>query len=273
MSFTCPNSARVSLPNILRTIFSPELAPQIRIPSTRPFNRPPLRLNTARNHSTITTVPLGSIPTASAHKPRSSAPIEYEPSTTPKNSKPEKQDLIDQLSAEDTSTKSPRSNTRRAKSEPKTKSEKPSSDRDAKPEKATSKKQSNEPPKPRKREEWEVQKQALKKKFPAGWAPPKKLSPDAMEGIRHLHSADPDKFNTAVLAQEFKVSPEAIRRILRSKWRPSATEVEKRRERWEKRHERIWSHMAELGLRPKRDNGFDPAAVLKSKSNATEDFP
>ncbi|KAL4956901.1 hypothetical protein BDW69DRAFT_157543 [Aspergillus filifer] len=273
MSFTCPNSARVSLPNILRTIFSPELEPHIRIPPTRPFNRPPLRLNTARNHSTITTVPLGSIPTATAHKPHSPAPIEYEPSTTLENSKVEKQDLIDQLSAGDTRPKSPPSKSRRATSEPMTKSEKPSTDRDAKPKKTTSKKQSNEPPKPRKREAWEVQKHALKKKFPAGWAPPKKLSPDAMEGIRHLHSADPDKFNTAVLAQEFKVSPEAIRRILRSKWRPSATEAEKRRERWEKRHERIWSHMAELGLRPKRDNGIDAAAVLKFKSNATENLP
>jgi hypothetical protein len=97
---------------------------------------------------------------------------------------------------------------------------------------------------------WRIQKDALDKKFPNGWNPPKKLSPDALEGIRHLHATAPDRFTTSVLAEEFKVSPEAIRRILKSRWRPSEVEAEDRRKRWEKRHERIWSRMAELGLRP-----------------------
>jgi hypothetical protein len=97
---------------------------------------------------------------------------------------------------------------------------------------------------------WQTQKDALDKKFPNGWNPPKKLSPDALEGIRHLHATAPDRFTTSVLAEEFKVSPEAIRRILKSQWRPSEVEAESRRKRWEKRHERIWSRMAELGLRP-----------------------
>ncbi|KAL4876101.1 hypothetical protein BJY04DRAFT_200644 [Aspergillus karnatakaensis] len=104
----------------------------------------------------------------------------------------------------------------------------------------------------KKREAWEIQKEALKKKFPDGWSPTKKLSPDAIEGLRHLHSMAPDQFTTAVLAKEFKISPEAIRRILKSKWRPSTTELEDRRQRWERREERIWSHMSELGLRPHR---------------------
>ncbi|EPS28285.1 hypothetical protein PDE_03231 [Penicillium oxalicum 114-2] len=101
-----------------------------------------------------------------------------------------------------------------------------------------------------KAEPWRIQKDALEKKFPQGWNPPKRLSPDALEGIRHLHATAPEQFTTAVLAEEFKVSPEAIRRILKSRWRPSETEAETRRKRWEKRHERIWSRMAELGLRP-----------------------
>ncbi|KAJ5281817.1 Required for respiratory growth protein 9 [Penicillium angulare] len=99
-------------------------------------------------------------------------------------------------------------------------------------------------------EDWQIQKQALSQKFPAGWNPSKKLSPDALDGIRQLHASAPEQFTTAVLAEEFKISPESIRRILKSKWRPSGEEVESRRKRWEKRHERIWSHMAELGLRP-----------------------
>ncbi|PWY71665.1 mitochondrion organization and biogenesis protein [Aspergillus heteromorphus CBS 117.55] len=109
----------------------------------------------------------------------------------------------------------------------------------------------------RKPEKWEIQKHALEEKFQQGWNPPKKLSPDALEGIRHLHKTAPEKFTTPVLAEEFKVSPEAIRRILKSKWRPSAEETEDRRQRWEKRHDRIWGHMSELGLRPPRKRQQD----------------
>jgi hypothetical protein len=102
----------------------------------------------------------------------------------------------------------------------------------------------------RKPENWQTQKAALKDKFAEGWNPPKKLSPDALDGIRHLHAKAPEQFTTAVLAKEFEISPEAIRRILKSKWRPSEDEMESRRKRWENRHDRIWSRMAELGLRP-----------------------
>lgn len=104
--------------------------------------------------------------------------------------------------------------------------------------------------KTKKLEHWQVQKGALEKKFPDGWNPAKKLSPDAMDGIRHLHSSAPERFTTTFLADEFKVSPEAIRRILKSKWRPSEAEMDSRQQRWERRHDRIWSQMAELGLRP-----------------------
>lgn len=82
------------------------------------------------------------------------------------------------------------------------------------------------------------------------WNPRKKLSPDTVEGIRHLHSTQPDKFTTPVLADHFKVSPEAIRRILKSKWRPSDEEYEARMERWDKRGERIWSNLVEMGVKP-----------------------
>lgn len=36
-------------------------------------------------------------------------------------------------------------------------------------------------------ENWAARKIALKRKFPEGWRPGKRLSPDAMEGIRILH--------------------------------------------------------------------------------------
>ncbi|EAW14089.1 mitochondrial ribosome assembly protein RRG9 [Aspergillus clavatus NRRL 1] len=124
----------------------------------------------------------------------------------------------------------------------------------------------------KKRETWQIQKDALKKKFKEGWNPPKKLSPDALDGIRHLHSVAPDRFTASVLAEQFQVSPEAIRRILKSKWRPSAEEMEERRERWDRRHDRIWSQMTELGLRPKsrRANQYSDAKVLYDDSGKQE---
>ena len=65
-------------------------------------------------------------------------------------------------------------------------------------------------------------KAAMKKSFPNGWNPPKKLSREAMEGLRTLRDHDPETFTTAILANRFKISPEAVRRILKSRWRPNA---------------------------------------------------
>jgi hypothetical protein len=101
------------------------------------------------------------------------------------------------------------------------------------------------------RPSWQVQKAALKEKLNGeAWNPRKKLSPDTMEGIRHLHSTQPEKFTTPVLSEYFKVSPEAIRRILKSKWQPSDEELEARMQRWDKRGERIWSNLVEMGVKP-----------------------
>jgi hypothetical protein len=98
---------------------------------------------------------------------------------------------------------------------------------------------------------WQIQKQALAEKFgEEKWSPRKRLSPDTLEGIRTMHASDPERFTTPILAEHFKVSPEAIRRILRSKWQPNPEEMEDRRRRWEARGERIWTTLAEIGTRP-----------------------
>lgn len=103
-------------------------------------------------------------------------------------------------------------------------------------------------------QEWQIQKAALQKKFPLGWAPPKKLSPDAISGLRALHAQFPDTYTTPVLSNLFGVSPEAVRRILKSKWSPAtAEEEEDRRERWVRRGERVWDRWAALGVKvPKK---------------------
>ncbi|KAH0287740.1 hypothetical protein KCU62_g5715, partial [Aureobasidium sp. EXF-3399] len=110
---------------------------------------------------------------------------------------------------------------------------------------------------------WKVQKAALEDKFgEQNWNPRKRISPDALAGIRALHAKSPETFSTAVLAEHFKITPEAVRRILKSKWQPSEEEAEERRERWEKRGEKKWTEMAEQGLKPPkkwRDRGVGKA--------------
>ncbi|KAL0579347.1 Required for respiratory growth protein 9 mitochondrial [Marasmius crinis-equi] len=77
------------------------------------------------------------------------------------------------------------------------------------------------PPKTPTRPEYKAHREYMKRKFPEGWNPPKKLSREAMEGLRELHHLDQEKFSTPVLAEKFKISPEAVRRILKSKWQPA----------------------------------------------------
>lgn len=102
-----------------------------------------------------------------------------------------------------------------------------------------------------KREQWQIQKEALQEKFKGeAWKPRKRLSPDAIDAIRAFHVQDPEQFSTAALAEKFKVSPEAIRRILKSKWRPSEEEQEDRLRRWDKRGQTIWAKQVEMGIRP-----------------------
>ncbi|KAF4470067.1 Required for respiratory growth 9 mitochondrial [Fusarium albosuccineum] len=97
---------------------------------------------------------------------------------------------------------------------------------------------------------WKSQRSALKEKFSEGWRPKKRLSPDALAGIRALNAQFPDVYTTAALAQKFEVSPEAIRRILKSKWQPTVEEEESRQERWFRRGKNVWEHKAALGIKP-----------------------
>ncbi|UNI20303.1 Required for respiratory growth protein 9 mitochondrial [Purpureocillium takamizusanense] len=102
------------------------------------------------------------------------------------------------------------------------------------------------------RETWQTQKAALREKFPEGWRPRKRLSPDALAGIRALNAQFPDVYTTQALADKFEVSAEAIRRILKSKWQPSAEEEEERQQRWFRRGLQVWEHKAALGVKPPR---------------------
>jgi hypothetical protein len=110
------------------------------------------------------------------------------------------------------------------------------------------------PPTPKpKREDWQIQKRANLNKFgDAVWQPRKRLSPDTLEGIRALHASNPAMYSTETLSNQFEVSAENIRRILKSKWRPNDEERDERSARWERRGVRKWTEMAEQGERPPR---------------------
>ena len=77
----------------------------------------------------------------------------------------------------------------------------------------------------------------MKERFPDGWNPPRKLSREAMDGLRALHAHDPETFSTPVLAARFRVSPEAVRRVLRSRWMPKPEERAKLLEKERRRRE------------------------------------
>ena len=84
-----------------------------------------------------------------------------------------------------------------------------------------------------------LHRERMKSSFPEGWSPPHKLSRQAMDGLRVLHMHDPETFSTPMLAERFRVSPEAIRRILRSRWEPSP-EQRARLLRRELREKQAW---------------------------------
>lgn len=88
--------------------------------------------------------------------------------------------------------------------------------------------------------EWKKQKVALKIKFNGeAWSPKKKLDRESMKSIRFIKANSPH-ITTKQLGEYFKVSPEAIRRILKSSWEPKTPEEEEEvAERWLRRGERI----------------------------------
>ncbi|GAA5867258.1 hypothetical protein JCM8547_003138 [Rhodosporidiobolus lusitaniae] len=87
--------------------------------------------------------------------------------------------------------------------------------------------------------EWKRQQLALRQKFPEGWEPPKRISREAMDLIRELAASDRTKYTAPVLAARFKISPEAVRRILKSRFELSPAERAKREAR--RREERARS--------------------------------
>lgn len=78
----------------------------------------------------------------------------------------------------------------------------------------------------KKQPEWMKRTQAVKKKY-GNWNPTRKISYQQMQDIRDLKVKAPH-LRTIDLANHFKMSPEAIRRILRSNWIPNDEELDRK---------------------------------------------
>ncbi|KAJ1665030.1 Required for respiratory growth protein 9 mitochondrial [Coemansia sp. RSA 1813] len=75
-------------------------------------------------------------------------------------------------------------------------------------------------------EPWQRRKIELRLKLKGeGWSPEKKLATSSMEKIRLLNAEFPEVWTMQRLSKQFKVSQEAIRRILKSKFQPSETQT------------------------------------------------
>ncbi|GAA5954696.1 hypothetical protein JCM21900_005123 [Sporobolomyces salmonicolor] len=86
--------------------------------------------------------------------------------------------------------------------------------------------------------EWKKHQQTLRAQFPDGWAPPKRISREAMDLVRSLHRTAPAIHTVPVLADKFKISPEAVRRVLKSKFELPGDEREKRERKRREERER-----------------------------------
>ncbi|ODQ79092.1 hypothetical protein BABINDRAFT_162157 [Babjeviella inositovora NRRL Y-12698] len=83
--------------------------------------------------------------------------------------------------------------------------------------------------------EWAKRDTTIKRKIGGGpWKPTNKVSRDTMEGIRAFKTQFPHSDNQKI-GQLFKLSPESVRRILKSNWKPTGDEEIKLAARWEKR--------------------------------------
>ncbi|EDO17990.1 hypothetical protein Kpol_1054p37 [Vanderwaltozyma polyspora DSM 70294] len=118
--------------------------------------------------------------------------------------------------------------------------------------------------------EWKRQKLALKSKFKGEkWNPKKKLSRVEMDTVRLLKDKIPS-LTASDLGDKFKVSPEAIRRILKSKWQPSAEEISKIEDRWKKRGIRVEEIMKKRKIWNSHigPNGVTNTLVIGSGNNS-----
>ncbi|CAB4413719.1 unnamed protein product [Rhizophagus irregularis] len=64
------------------------------------------------------------------------------------------------------------------------------------------------------------------------WKPHKKVNREVMDKIRWLHNQLPEEYNAEKLSKHFKISPESIRRIIKSKFIPKSKILERQERKY-----------------------------------------
>ncbi|KAK9452959.1 hypothetical protein V1511DRAFT_105347 [Dipodascopsis uninucleata] len=101
---------------------------------------------------------------------------------------------------------------------------------------------------------WKRQAYAMQEKLKgAKWEPRKKVSPEGRMALRMFKQEYPE-IKSSELAKFFGISPESMRRILRSKFQPQSTEeLDAIGQRWAKRKEKILDHWESIGRIKRKD--------------------
>lgn len=100
---------------------------------------------------------------------------------------------------------------------------------------------------------WVKRDQSLKKRY-GSWNPSRKLTRQQIADIREIKQRLPT-LKTVQIADVFQVNPESIRRILKSKWTPTETELEDIELRTEKRKaQKRENRLAEKSATPSRSS-------------------
>ncbi|PWN93418.1 hypothetical protein FA10DRAFT_264068 [Acaromyces ingoldii] len=100
------------------------------------------------------------------------------------------------------------------------------------------------------------------------WRPRKILSREAQEGLRLLHAHDPETYSRQALAAQFKISVEAVRRILKSKFRPDGAVVSRQNRRAKEREDE-WKRGMLEGPGWKLDEARELEKIKQSISSAS----
>ncbi|KAK6345488.1 Required for respiratory growth protein 9 mitochondrial [Orbilia javanica] len=99
---------------------------------------------------------------------------------------------------------------------------------------------------------WKIHMDSVKTKLGGEkWNPFTRLSPAAVATLKQLKQENPG-MTVEEYAPIFKISPDALRRILKSKWMPTPEQETDRNERWKRRGKAVWQEWEEEGMVQKK---------------------
>ncbi|RKP33579.1 hypothetical protein BJ085DRAFT_21343 [Dimargaris cristalligena] len=114
-------------------------------------------------------------------------------------------------------------------------------------------------------EGWRIRKQEQKASLEDGkWAPKKRVARSTMERIRFLAINMPDTFDIPRLSYEFKISFEAVRRILRSNFNPSPEVIQTQESKRLALRKEYWSATQEAN-QPKPPTLPQPVTIITQR--------